>query len=1845
MATIRIDLAAENRASREVLRLRGEINNLGEQIARNNQRTAAGTAAERAKTAETNRGLRAQQGLLRVTQQKNAITLAGLRRETGLLANVRQQTGLLSRATTGLVASLGAIGAIGVAREVFEFGRESVNAAVKVEGFRNSLTALYGDAQIANRVLDDLQELAQLPGITFQGAVEGAVRLKTVQVEGDRALNVIREFGNAAALSGATTIEMNRALVGFTQTLARGQIEQDNLNQILENVPLIGNAIRQSFNSIDAETIREQLDAAGQSVNDFADILVRQLSMGARASADTAANAFSNLRNATFELQAAIGERLLPIIADSTRGFTGFLEAITNLIEGNAFATKSADDFTEAVSGTTASVRSLLPELDEYIRRLEQQSRSRGGISSEQLEGLNEARDLYRVVSGAIAGNADAVQELETRTTSAKNALDAANTEQERLKAAIDAVDPSIRSERDSLVGLNAELAANTQRVSEAQSEYNDLNNILTSATEEVNTIRTSLASAEPPTTELRTATRTLTDTIRELPPEITAVDNAFDVLAPTTARVNAIFTEYNETLGRYIAVSGIVVSSAEAEAEALDAVTESIIQQTQDAEALADVQEVLTQRTDAHNAALVNPAISDAVGSFRRYADVLGTLPDVGGESLVVFERINVVSDRLTTSIRDQATAFDDLRDAAETAEISLDDIDDTFNRIPDAIDPSIVSMEDFETVALRALREIGDELSAFEGNLGSVGTGIDNLVTLFSNPVSFAAGTLGAVIEGLSAINEFGGPLGLPEGFFDDPVGRQARINPRNIAQNEQLAQQQVHQAGIARYLNAPDPLAQIEILRGNDPGIFQRFGTRAFIEQNFPELVDVIYPSGQGFNASGALARQDAARRTAEATGTDRQATEDAALSMYGPEDYAAEVAAATGEALSDIPEPEIPPEIADPLGTFSLTRDERETLTPYLTAVREAEDAIEDLTENSTPQEIADAYQDLVFAQTNLSRITEGIIQAAEDVGRITGTAATNAIRTLGLDLGDDIRTANNALIGSLGDVGFEVVGGIENIREAIDVSDISSAFRRIPEQVEEAAEPEPETAPALREVFSFSAGQRRILDPLNAAVSDAEEFIRNFITEDSTPEEIQAAYTALTTAEQALYDQQVEFITNATHITDETRTGALAAAGRDFDGDIRDANQTLVRALGNVGFELVNALTFTSGILMGSAAAIQRIPVMAEEAAAEVETAADEVDPVAILRSNTRLAANQVRRARTGLGESTSEADFEARRVVLIQAVNDAYTTQIALLDALGLSEADYQDRFEDAEDARDSAITRATNRVNTFAEARIKGQEDAAEAAQDAADEKIAADERAARERMRISEREQREAERAAEQQIREEMRLHDEIDDLREDAFDNEQDRQQAITDLYQDEARRREDIEEDHQDRLEDIRRRATQSREDVNREFGRDIEDILREAGADESLFRSGDFQRLVGAASSTGDQGFLRSEISRLGINLSESDFSDIRDLARGRQRDTRDLDLRTERAQAEAALRQADALEDLAQRTERREADINAQAETTATAIQTALAPLLQEQRGLSPETIQMQETTALIESENATRNTTNAERLSSATTDLGTVAGDFLSVDIPEIFGLVRESAEASIGITAAINELPDRLHGLFGRLIDNVTEVLFTFAQLGRGLGGAVREDAVGIEGIRPEIDIAAEMGILDVNVTNPVEISPDSAISDLVSGVHAEIDALRAEGLNNREIGGLIRSDLDALQESGLSRQDIQSLIRGETPDRVGVQDIAAAVSPDLESQMMMAVSAPSSITAGTVNVSGGTVNVSGGGGGGGGGREGGTVVNNITINSNTSDPDALAQEVGDSIVRQRQQGRTLV
>ena len=1057
-------------------------------------------------------------------------------------------------------------------------------------------------------------------------------------------------------------------------------------------------------------------------------------------------------------------------------------------------------------------------------------------------------------------------------------------------------------------------------------------------------------------------------------------------------------------------------------------------------------------------------------------------------------------------------------------------------------------------------------------------------------------AAGSLGASLGAGIAIAVSAAVTAIP---IIDLINRGINPPEANTPQEiDEFTRRQIFQPGHPLHPDTPDPNRATR--EGGAGQILPVSAQLSEFNANRRRRVPGGLLGFSGFNIPQALSRQETAQRTAEATGTDRPFTEDIAREMYdsvfGEGTYDAEVAAATG-TIAEIPEgivgvaTEAVEQAVEPLERFSLTGADRAVLAPYETAVTRAEQAVEDLTADSTPQEIADAYEALVFAQTNLSTITEGIIRAAADAGRITGTAATNAIMDLGLDLGTDLKTANTDLIRSLGAIGFEVVGGIENIREAIDVSDISSVFRRIPEEIEsiEAPEQEVQAPPELRDRHRFTGAQRGILAPLETEVSDAEEFIRDFITEDSTPEEIQAAYTRLTDAETALYNQQLAFISSATDITEAAREDAMQAAGDDFDAEIRDANQRLTRALGGIGFELVNTLTFTSGILEGAALAVQQIP-QELAAAAGTEAEIDPDDPLAPLRAGVAGARTGVGRARLNLSQSTSEQQFETRRLELITAINAEYAAQILLIGNLGLTEAEVATRSAAALLTRDRALDGATTATNMFAQARIRGEEDVVGAARSAA-----------REQMRIAERQQREQDRALQQQIREEMRLHDEIDDLREDALDTEQDRQQAITDLYQDEARRREGIEEDHQDRLEDIRRRATQSREDVNREFERDIEDTLRAAGADESLFRSGDFQRLVSAASSTGDQGFLRSELERLGLNLSDEDLSGIRELAVERQRDTQDLDVRTGRAQVAAAERQTDALEALARQTEQRESDIQTAFAESSTALVTSQGELAVELRNL---------TTTLI----------GAPLDETISTPLMT-AVDALDGTIGNLDGTVG-------GLREPIQELPDALEGL-GQMAEQGSAAIEVRL---RELLDFTPQELTQSELFQRVSGFTQGGGIAGLRNTYA---SPQDAFEALQTGIRA-LDAQFARDAEIERRFGVITEDRARRQEQ---------LQNERLNEAFNISEALSAGGGFRQTDRLMQTATPTEFFADAVSIFARTVTVSGenveGGGGNGGDRT--TVVeNNITLEMDTQ---KVGQAVGDTVVRQGQQGRSLL
>ena len=381
MADIQLRIRSDSStAQREIQALRRELATLRGQLDQT-ERSADGAGNEIDQLGDESQQTATQIGRMGDAAQRTSRETQGMTRGVGAATGGTQ---VFTRSLSGLGSVLGGLGIAAAGIGAFRLGEASVVASVKVEGFRNSLAALYGDAQIANTVLSDLQELAQLPGITFESAVQGAVRLKTVGVEGARAEGVIREFGNAAALAGASSVELGRSLVGFTQILSRGKVSQEEINQVLEAVPLIGVSIREAFGSIDAETIRAQLDAAGQGVQDFTDILVNQLSKGARASAESTRNAFSNLENATFRLHTAIGDRLSPAVRAATGFLTDLANTTADFVIGTDAATEATERFHAAIVNADnaiardESITNRIQVLREYIAELQRAERNRG---------------------------------------------------------------------------------------------------------------------------------------------------------------------------------------------------------------------------------------------------------------------------------------------------------------------------------------------------------------------------------------------------------------------------------------------------------------------------------------------------------------------------------------------------------------------------------------------------------------------------------------------------------------------------------------------------------------------------------------------------------------------------------------------------------------------------------------------------------------------------------------------------------------------------------------------------------------------------------------------------------------------------------------------------------------------------------------------------------------------------------------------------------------------------------------------------------------------------------------------------------------------------------------------------------------------------------------------------------------------------------------------------------------------------------------------------------------------------------------------------------------------------
>lgn len=245
--------------------------------------------------------------------------------------------------TTYVSAPLALLGAASVAAsgkiESLKKGLEAITLQELGKQGVTGLTAIQEAAQQTGQRLAQLREIAKLPGLGFEGAVQGDVRLRAVGISAAQSAKSIAAFANAIATTGGGKNEFDRITVQLAQLSAKGKVLAQDLRPIIEAAPAVSGALQRLYGTVDSETISASLAKQGKSSTDFIAVLTDELAKLPQVTGGLK-NAFENLADTTTLSLAKIGDGIskalnLPaLVGGLSSGISRIAEAFANLAPG-----------------------------------------------------------------------------------------------------------------------------------------------------------------------------------------------------------------------------------------------------------------------------------------------------------------------------------------------------------------------------------------------------------------------------------------------------------------------------------------------------------------------------------------------------------------------------------------------------------------------------------------------------------------------------------------------------------------------------------------------------------------------------------------------------------------------------------------------------------------------------------------------------------------------------------------------------------------------------------------------------------------------------------------------------------------------------------------------------------------------------------------------------------------------------------------------------------------------------------------------------------------------------------------------------------------------------------------------------------------------------------------------------------------------------------------------------------------------------------------------------------------------------------------------------------------------
>jgi tape measure domain-containing protein len=269
------------------------------------------------------------------------------------LVRLQKRLGELSRNLEGIGQTM----TQNLTLPILGIGAAAVKSFADFDKLERGLTAVMGTSEAASAELEKLKEAARAPGLGFEEAVRGSIRLQAVGLSADEARGTLQAFGAAIAATGGTAENLESVQYQLTQMISKNRILQEDFGILQENVPLLGKAVQQAFGTANIEQIR----ATGISAQDFNKRLVEALQSLPEVQKATGGlgNAFDNFKDSInlslVELGDVINETL-----NLEKVFNSISDAVAALVGWFKQLSPGAQKFVITLAAIIAGVGPLL---------------------------------------------------------------------------------------------------------------------------------------------------------------------------------------------------------------------------------------------------------------------------------------------------------------------------------------------------------------------------------------------------------------------------------------------------------------------------------------------------------------------------------------------------------------------------------------------------------------------------------------------------------------------------------------------------------------------------------------------------------------------------------------------------------------------------------------------------------------------------------------------------------------------------------------------------------------------------------------------------------------------------------------------------------------------------------------------------------------------------------------------------------------------------------------------------------------------------------------------------------------------------------------------------------------------------------------------------------------------------------------------------------------------------------------------------------------------------------------------------------------------------------------------